>query len=187
MNKNYCKIEHKWCKYSKRCRCAYCNKELTEVSRCPRLTEIETVRFYELLKSVKFEDVFMSITKWFKDQENSIEGYRKVFNVLLDMTPRKHNLTDLLINVEKVAERDSEWLEVSGYTFDKKKHYSIEFEPWINWVSMFVTQETLDNLTAEEIVGASLWEMTYWGFEEDKVVENYGKLLESVAECMGKK
>ena len=187
MNKNYCKIEHKWCKYCKRGRCAYCDKELAKVTRCPRLTEIETVRFYELLKSVKFEDVFASIMKWFKNQENSIEGYRKVFNTLLDMTPKKHNLTDLFINVEKVVEDDIEWLDVSGYTFDKKKHYSIEFESWNDWVSMFVTKETLDSLTTEEIVGACLWEMTYFGFDEGEVVETYGKILESVAECMGKK
>lgn len=187
MNKNYCKIEHKWCKYNKKSHCTYCGKELAEVTRCPRLAEIETVRFYELLKSVKFEDVFASITKWFKNQENSIEGYRKVFNTLLGMTPKKHSLTDLFINIDKVVEQDDEWLNVSGYTFDMKKHYSIEFESWINWVSMFVTQETLDSLTVEEIVGASLWEMTYWGFDESKVVENYGKILESVAECMDKK
>ena len=186
MNKKYCNIEHKWCKYNKKGYCMYCDTLLTDVKRCPRLAEIETVRFSEILKTVKFDDVFATITKWFKDQEKSIEGYRNVFNTLLEMTPMKHNLTDLFINVEKVVEEDGEWLNVDGYTFDMKKHYSIEFEPWVNWVSMFVTQETLDNFTMEEICGAALYEMTWWGFDENTVIDNYNKIIESANECMNK-
>ena len=185
MNKRYCNIEHKWCKYNKKGNCMYCDMLLTDVKRCPRLAEIETVRFSEMLKTVKFDDVFAAITKWFTDQEKSIEGYRKVFNALLGMTPKKHNLTDMFINVDKVVEEDgSEWLNVDGYTFDMKKYYSIEFEPWINWVSMFVTQSTLDSLTTEEIVGAALYEMTWWGFDENSAINNYNKIVESVNECM---
>lgn len=184
MHKNYCKIEHKWCKYNKKGLCNYCNEKLASISRCPRLTEIETVRFYDLLKKVTFNEVFASITKWFTGQEKSIEGYRNVFNTLLAMTPKKHNLTDLFLNVEKVIEDDGEeWLNIDGITFDKKNHYGIEFEPWIDWISMFITQETLDSFSPEEIVGAAMWEMTFFGFTENHINDERQKLIDSAKEC----
>lgn len=187
MGKNYCKIEHKWCKYNKRGCCTYCNKNLTEVPRCPRLSEIETVRFYSLLKKVTFDDIFSAITSWFKNQEKEIEGYHDVFNTLLCMTPKKHNLSDLFINVERVVEPDgTQWLNVDGQTFDKKKTYGIEFEPWVEWVSMFVTQETLDNFSVAEIVGAALWEMTFYGFKERDVMIQREKLHEAIEETIEK-
>lgn len=164
--------------------CAWCNKNISDVSRCPRLSEIETVRFSELLKKVKFGDVFASICKWTPDQDQSFEGYKEVFNKIRKMVPQKHDITDLFINVDLVKDDEfGDWLNVTGETFDKKKNYGIEFCPWKEWVSMFVTQKTLDTLTPEDIVGACLYEMTFYGFNEETVEEQEKKIYDAVEEC----
>ena len=61
--------------------------------------------------------------------------------------------------------------------------YGIEFEPWIDWVSMFITQSSLDTFTKEDIVGACLYEMTFFGFTENNVQNEKQKLIDSVNEC----
>lgn len=189
MGKLYCKIEHKWCKMLKRGVCTYCNKNITEVSRCPRLADIETIRFSEMLKTVKFDDVFVALVKWFEDQKNAKAAYNDVFDKLLRITPIKHNLTDMFINIRLVKDDEyGDWLDVEGVDIVPKtdKHYGIEFMPWMQWISMFITKETLEQLSPEEIVAACLWEMTFYGFDEPTVIEHENELIEAVEECKNK-
>lgn len=186
MGKSYCKIEHKWCKGLKKGVCTWCNKSITKVPRCPRLTEIETVRFATIVASVDFDKVFDIIATQYPDQADGREKYNEVFNRIHSMTPLKHNLTDIIINIEKVTEDDKTWYDVHGKVHNKPYRYSIEFDPWINWISYFVSQTTLDSLTYEEIVAHCLWEMTYYGFDEKTIQDTKKDLIESVEECKRK-
>lgn len=189
MGKNYCKVEKKWCRFLKRGICGIANCKLAEVNRCPRLSEIETIRLYDLLKEVNFENVFTRLCYWFNDQKQSKEGYEKVFKTLLAMTPSKHKLSDLFITVDKVTEDNGdEWISVYGEDVLKKDNisYGIEFSGWNEWVSMFITQTTLDNFTKEDIVAGCLYEMTFWGFEEAKVIENRNMLVECAKDAKEK-
>lgn len=186
MGKNYCNVEKKWCKYLKRGFCPIANANVENVSRCPRLMAIETTRLSTLLQQVNFEDVFEKLTQWFSDQEGSKNGYERVFNHLLTLKPRKHNLSDLFILIDKVKESDGyEWLNVHGINVVNKSNitYGIEFMEWTDWVSMFITQETLDTLSKEEIVAGCLYEMTFFGFDEEKVLNTRDKMIKSVEEA----
>lgn len=183
MGKNFCNIGGKWCKFSKKGNCTFCNTFIDTLKTCPRVDAIATKQFAELLKEVNFEDVFTSLCKWFSDQEDSKKGYELVFNYLLTLKPQKMtNLNDLFIAVDKVMEDGQEYLNVSGKQVNgfNPKFYGIEFCPWKDWVSMYITQETLDNLSYNEIVGACLWEMTFFGFEEDKIKERLDKMIKII-------
>lgn len=169
MGKLYCNIESKWCKGLKRGVCTWCGKPIDEVSRCPRLEKIETVRFSDLLKQVNFNDVFAAITKWFPDQNECFDGYSDVFNQVRYLEPGRHYLNDLYIDITVTNEDGSSWLDVHGIELNKQKMYGIEFRSWQDWISMFITKETLETLTPEEIVGACLYEMTFFGFNESKI------------------
>ena len=170
MGKLYCKVEKKWCKALKRGVCTICSMNINEVCRCPRLEEIETIRFYDLLKTVRWEDVSMTIQRLDPDQIPNIPNYEGVFNKLMGMTPLKHRLTDLFINITRVAEDNGNyWLDVDGIDIRTKHRYGIEFCRWIEWVSMFITQETLDEFSPEEIIASCLWEMTFFGFTEKTI------------------
>ena len=46
------------------------------------------------------------------------------------------------------------------------KSYAIEFVPWIEWISMFITKKTLNILSNDEIIIGCLYEMTWSGFTE---------------------
>lgn len=102
------------------------------------------------------------------------------------MSPKKHKLDDLFIEVRIVKETDgNDWLNVSGVNVLGKStaKYGIEFNPWRDWVSSFITQKTLDTLDKEDIVAACLYEMTFFGFEEQRVQDEKNKIFNSIEEC----
>ena len=102
------------------------------------------------------------------------------------MNPKKHRLDDLFIEIHIVKEDDgSEWLNVSGVSVlgSDTTSYGIEFNPWRDWVSSFITQKTLDTLDKEDIVAACLYEMTFFGFEEQRVQDEKNKIFNSIEEC----
>lgn len=102
------------------------------------------------------------------------------------MSPKRHKLDDLFIEVRIVKETDdNDWLNVSGVKVLGKSttKYGIEFEPWRDWISSFITQETLDSLEKEDIVAACLYEMTFFGFEEQRVQDEKNKIFNSIEEC----
>lgn len=186
MGKNFCRIEYKWCKYLKRGNCTYVNSNIDCINRCPRIAEIETVRLADLLKEVSFDNAFNSICKWFINQEQNKNGYKEVYDKLLLMTPKKHNLNDLFIDVDLVEEDGKNWIDVSGKDLKKNTRYGIEFCEWIDWISMFITKDSFDKFSKEDIVGACMWEMTFYGFNENNVKSFHDKMISSLEEALEK-
>ena len=131
MGKNFCKVEWKWCKYLKHCGlCAYNNTLADALGRCPRVVEIETTRLHEILHRVKFDVVFSRLCKWFPDQKKNKEGYKKVFDRLLTLKPKKHNLDDLFIHINIYEEDGRKHADVCGVNPLKANYdvtYGIEF------------------------------------------------------------
>lgn len=183
MGKNFCNIGGKWCKFLKHngtCDVTKC--PVAEISKCPRIADIETKQLSELINDTNFGDVFASMVKWFPDQEKSKDGYEDVFNKLKTMKPNSmHNLSSLFIDIDI---DDEKYLDVHGvrvYGTDKK-YYGIEFTKWNDFISMFITKETLDRLTKEDIVAGCMYEMTFFGFTEEDVSEMENKLVKSIEE-----
>ena len=184
MGKNFCKVANKWCKYLKHSQCEKAGCLLREIKKCPRLEEIETVRFYDLLRQVKFEDAYAKLVEWWPDQDNSDKAYRSVYDYLLTLKPKPHNLNDLYIEINLVEEDDSKYLDVNGVRPQSPEYgFAIEFKPWVDWVSMFVTQKTLDTFDKETIVGACMYEMTFVGFTDCAVQEKYVQIFNDVEEA----
>ena len=180
MGKNFCTVENKWCKLLRRGVCKVANAELNNVNRCPRVVEIETTTLYALLREVKFEDVFARVCHYFESQKNSKNGYESAFNELMTKKRHKHKLSDLFIRVEVINEDGDDYLNIDGIDIKNGKHYGIEFCPWEDWVSMFIQQETLDTMSKEDIVAGCLYEMTFFGFTEKRVMGERKKLEASI-------
>lgn len=186
MGKKFCKVEQKWCKLLKFGVCTYCRTPLTEVKRCPRVSEIETKRFSDVLREVEFDEVIKCIVGFYPGQDKNKNGYRDVYQKLLEMKPKKHKLSDMFISVSMVNANGEEWIDVSGVNPFNKKEYGIEFVEWNDWVSMFVKKETLETFTSAEIAAACLYEMTFYGFDEESIGGVRKSIEESAKECSKK-
>ena len=185
MGKNYCKVDKKWCRFLKHNICSQVNLDLCMVNRCPLLKRIETKRLSDLLRESTFEEVSKALLHWFPKEIRSINGYRDVYNSLCSMTPRKHKYNDLFIEIKK--ENDlfgNEYLHNHGVSITKKEKitYGLELSPWIDWISMYITQDTLDSLTKEEIIASCLYEMTFYGFDEPTISDFKETLIDNIKE-----
>ncbi len=182
MGKKYCDVEHKWCKLLQHGICKAAEAKIVDVERCPRLAAIETITLYQLIREVKFDDVFDRLCYYFPDQKDSRDGYEGAFKELLSKKLGKHRLDDLFIHVEKDEYEGKEYLDVCGKKLHSDMRYGIEFCKWSEWASMFIANETLNSLSREDIVAGCLWEMTFDGFSENTVMEHKNKLFNSVEE-----
>lgn len=166
MGKNFCKVEHKWCKFlNHKKNCTYCQKRMEDISKCPRREARETISFRTLLKRVDIEDVIEVIGKYWESQKASAEGYRRVYQKLMT---QKGIRSDYMIEVEKDDSLGEEGLFVHGIDTSNRT-WAMEFVPWSEWLTMNISQTTLDKLTDAEIVAGCLFEMTWAGFDEDEV------------------
>lgn len=181
MGKHFCRVEKKWCKYLKRGICQEVEVPIIDVPRCPILKDIETTRFYDLLFNVSFDVVFKLICTWVPDQVKNRAGYYDVFHTLKQLKPKKHNLGDLFIQLTGEKNRGIELPDVNGADINSnsKIKYGLEFTSWQNWISMFITKETLENFSGEEIVAACLYELTFFGFTEETIKKHADKIFNS--------
>lgn len=195
MSKFYCGVGHKWCKFCRNVKtdgkkktsvCIYSKKELSTLDECPRLDEIKTLQFHDLLQTVDFDKVFDHIIDWWPEQKKNEEGYRKVYDKLQKIKPRWPKLGDMRIVIEKEEWDGKVYPNVSGRYPTKDLNYGIEFTSWEEWISMYFTEETLTTFTHEEIVGACLYEMTFYGFDDTDVQQALNEMYNEVEEIRNK-
>ena len=183
MGKFYCNVEKKWCKLLRKGVCKVANTQLENLNRCPRIAAIETTTLYDLIRMVRFEDVYERLIYYFPSQENSREGYESAFAELLTKKQLKHNLNDLFISVEIDNEDGHDYLYIHGINKKTNITYGIEFCPWSEWVTLFIDQNTIDSLSKEDIVAGCLYEMTFFGFSEKKVIETRDEMYKGIDEA----
>lgn len=183
MGKNYCKIRKQWCKFciSRGTVCSHINDSITNISSCPIEKSMHTVTIQELINKVSFDKVKDIIIREYPSQKSNIIGYQKVFEHLHTIKPCKSNIK--FLQIEEVIENDGDkWHCVSGLTKDKKA-YAIEYNPWCEWLSLNIEQNTLDTLSAEEIMAHVLYEMTWAGFDEETIHKDAEALLNDMKEA----
>jgi len=157
---------------------------------------VKTVK--QLLENYNFDAVWAEIVKWHPEEELLNEdGYRRVLSELKDMTPEN---TDVAYAVIEKQDRRKEyedspeilatigeeetaryWIDVSGLHLGDDTHWAIEFMPWAQWLNLVVKADKLE-LTGDQLLAHIVWEMTFFGFEQEDVVEKKADLDLAVRE-----
>ncbi len=52
-----------------------------------------------------------------------------------------------------------------------KFFFSFLLEPWVKWLAIRVPDSLLEKMTPAEIVAHCVWEMTFYGFTQEKIAE----------------
>lgn len=185
MSKFYCNLGHKWCRYCRNIKdvgktqiCNYNKNKITDMENCPRLLEIKTIRFSEMLQEVDFDKAFSHIIEWYPNQADCYDLYKKVYDKIQNMTPNFPKLGDTRISIDRENWEGKYYPSVHGKR--NNQYYGLEFLPWKNWISMSFTEDTLKTFTPEEIIGACLYEMTYNGFDEETIENKLEELRNAI-------
>lgn len=62
------------------------------------------------------------------------------------------------------------------------ERYGLDLSRWEEWLAIRVPQLLLDKMTAAEIVAHCVWEMTFYGFTQEKIAEFRAEMERSVKE-----
>lgn len=122
-----------------------------------------------LIMNVSYEDIEPSIEKAFlfyglKATQKRKRAWKKMFNELRVMEPLEN--CDMKLSVTHG--------DVSGYYEEETKKakgiewpgvYSIVCTPWNECLGMEISEKSLSIMSAEEIIGNCIYEMSYFGYK----------------------
>ena len=100
--------------------------------------------------------------------------HARVFDHLKTIRPRLSELEIVIDTVDDGDGDDDRWIDVSGRSDDEL--VAIEFVDWAEWLGMVVDGPTMSRFTPEETVVHCVWEMSFFGFDEDTIQEKWGEI-----------
>lgn len=79
-----------------------------------------------------------------------------------------------------------EYIDVSGKyknpkNEEEKYSQAIEFTSWRQWLGMEISTESLTHFSELEIIVHCLYEMTFMGFEEEEIQEEFKTIEDNIA------
>jgi hypothetical protein len=145
------------------------------------------MKFKDLVDKYAWDDVQAVLLHLYPDEERSIEDYWQVYEALRSLQPAETKLricietaTDSLdgATYEDVSGKDgttrretapeAEWDTERG---DEEASFGIECADWAEWLGMEIDPATLARYQEQEIIGHCLWEMTFFGYTQEKIKE----------------
>lgn len=145
--------------------------------------------FYELIKSQHWLSIEHTFLDLYPDQKEIMVEYRRVFESLLIMQPVNDEmlivLTEIEFDTDNKSQPKSTYVDVSGRKLKPELNsindsYAMEFVKWENWLGMKLAPETLENFMELEIISHCLYEMTFCGYEQDEIQDQYASINKSI-------
>lgn len=148
------------------------------------------MKLYDLIKSNNWLSVELTLLRLYPDQDKMLDEYRTVFEKLISTEPIEYELEIVLTECDSdpIFEDDKEtYVDISGRKRIPDPNsitegYAIEFLEWNKWLGMDLAPETINNFSALEIIAHCLYEMTFVGYDEDEIQDQFKSLNDSVEE-----
>ncbi|HBS85613.1 MAG: hypothetical protein A2W91_14380 [Bacteroidetes bacterium GWF2_38_335] len=142
------------------------------------------MKLYDLIKSTNWLSIELTLLKLYPDQISLIDEYRKVFEKLKYLKPENYAMKIVLTKYDCDSDDESEirtYVDVSGRNIENNpksitESYAIEFVEWTKWLGMDIAPESVVNFTDLEIIAHCLHEMTFFGYEEDEIKEQFDNI-----------
>lgn len=144
------------------------------------------MKFYEIIRTNNWLTIELTFLKLYRDQKESIENYRLVFEALKFLEPEYSDIEIVLYQYYNDNGQPSV-VDVSGINpnpepDDITNGLALEFITWDKWLGMDIKPLTLKEFTEQEIISHCLNEMTYVGFDQEEIQAEFGKLKSVVDE-----
>ena len=146
------------------------------------------MRLIELIKQNSWLSVQLILLELYPNEEDNISEYEETFNQLLSI-PVIDN--DMIIEISLVIDDFDKYehIDISGRKENEHKDqeeqsisYALEFTPWSEWLGMTIDDNSIENFTELEIIAHCLFEMTFIGFDEDEIKDEFKLINDKVEE-----
>ena len=148
------------------------------------------MKFKDLIKSHHWLSIELTLLNLYPDQQEIIDQYKNVFDSLLLMEPVNDDMLIVLKEYDCDEEEEngskSTYVDISGRKIDPETEnsitvsYAIEFVKWEKWLGMDLAPETLYNFNELEIIAHCLFEMTFCGYEQEEIQEQFDSINRTV-------
>lgn len=128
--------------------------------------------FGELVYAHTWRDVETDFIRIYPGDDEWVQQHGRVFHTLKTLTPR---LSDLEIVIDLAEDEAGDvWVDVSGR--QDEELVAIEFVDWAEWLGMTIDRTTSDRYRPAEIVAHCVWEMSFFGFDEETISQRWSEI-----------
>jgi len=141
----------------------------------------------EIIKKNNWLSVELTFLNLYPDQGKNIEAYHEIFQKLREMTPKESKLQISLEQCFEDETNEESYVHVSGLepnpdNSNEIESFGIEFVPWSEWLGMSIHQKTLKEFNELEIIAHCLYEMTFYGYDEETIQGEIAEMEKSMDE-----
>ena len=129
-----------------------------------------------IIDRISTDAVIKTIIKCYPNQKKNIEKYRKILCQLKDM---KTGNSDIIIHCDKTKDEylnKEEYFHVYGKKYENPYNIAICYNPWSQWLAFEVHKNCTKDCNEVEFIAHCLYEMTWGGFEEKTIQNNWDKI-----------
>jgi len=144
----------------------------------------------DLIKLYNWLSIELTLIRLYPDQETLVEDYRNVFEKLKFLGPEEYDMSIVLTEYNCDSDDENEvktYVDVSGRKKGKDPNsitdsYAIEYVAWEKWLGMDLAPETTIKFSNLEIIAHCLYEMTFIGYNEEEINEQFKTIYDRVDE-----
>jgi len=148
------------------------------------------MKLIDLIKSYNWLSIEMTLIRLYPDQETMVDDYRNVFEKLMYLVPEEYEMSIVLTEYDCDPDDENEvrtYVDVSGRKIEENPNsitdsYAIEFVAWKKWLGMDLAPETTEKFSDLDIIAHCLYEMTFIGYNEEEISEQFETINERVEE-----
>lgn len=146
----------------------------------------------DILDQHKNEEVLEVLYDMYPEARETEEGYVQVMDYVRAVVP--YSFDEFVIRIGIVDPSDDDayeegidedaYLTVSGYSKKEDLEFALGFTKWDEWaIAEFVIEPTLD-IEPLEIVALCIYEMTFYGFDQESIQKELNDLEQGLANAM---
>lgn len=146
------------------------------------------MKFAEIIKRNSWLSVELVFLQLYPKEKKNISGYETVFNNLKTLGPTETDFS-IIVSNEKDDFDNEEYVHVSGYNNhpednedESPNSFALEFTNWTEWLGMDMDEKSLSEFTELEIISHCLYEMTFFGFDQETIQEEMDEMEKEVEE-----
>lgn len=133
------------------------------------------MKLESVLKNSKWEKVQEAFIIEYPDPKftDHMDLFKEVYIELGKLEPLTSDFKIRIERIPEINEQDKDFISVSGIRkeHDFSERYGLSITMWEKWLGMEMEHETIRDFNYNEIIAYCLYEMTFYGFDQETIAD----------------